>query len=244
MKILLLSDLHLEFGNSVPIVDLSTFDIIVAAGDIGNGVKGAQSLLSTYPTKKIVYVCGNHEFYGSSRDEVLTELYFMTHNLPNFIFLENNARFIDGVYFWGSTLWTDFNLYQDAALGQLTSFQNMRDHRMISDSREWLNWHKCAIRSFKSTMEYVNRSTIAKSVVVTHFLPSIESVDKKYKGSLLNSSFASDLDNLIDHYQPTLWLHGHTHSAVDYQLHSTRVVSNPRGYPEENTEYSPVVIEI
>ena len=30
-----------------------------------------------------------------------------------------------------------------------------------------------------------------------------------------------------------LWLHGHTHSARDYVIGTTRVVCNPRGYPHE-----------
>ena len=28
-------------------------------------------------------------------------------------------------------------------------------------------------------------------------------------------------------------IHGHTHDDFDYQLFGTRVVCNPRGYPEE-----------
>jgi hypothetical protein len=36
------------------------------------------------------------------------------------------------------------------------------------------------------------------------------------------------MDDLIG--QVDLWVHGHTHNAVDYQVGQGRVVSNPRGY--------------
>ncbi|MGH8196257.1 MAG: hypothetical protein ACREQ8_17955 [Woeseiaceae bacterium] len=45
---------------------------------------------------------------------------------------------------------------------------------------------------------------------------------------------ASRLDGLIEQFQPTLWIHGHTHEPSDYELFRTRVVCNPRGYPGEH----------
>ena len=30
-----------------------------------------------------------------------------------------------------------------------------------------------------------------------------------------------------------LWVHGHTHWCVDYEVRGTRVVSNQRGYPHQ-----------
>lgn len=38
---------------------------------------------------------------------------------------------------------------------------------------------------------------------------------------------------LIEKYQPTLWIHGHTHEKADYMIGNTRIVSNPRGYNRE-----------
>jgi hypothetical protein len=36
---------------------------------------------------------------------------------------------------------------------------------------------------------------------------------------------------------PTVWIHGHIHSAHDYEVGDTRIVSNPRGYPHERTNF-------
>jgi len=75
MKIQLLSDLHNEFLRSgridlnhkwsglIPEVET---DIIVLAGDIDTGINGVEWAVkeSERLAKNIVYVLGNHEFYG------------------------------------------------------------------------------------------------------------------------------------------------------------------------------------
>lgn len=43
----------------------------------------------------------------------------------------------------------------------------------------------------------------------------------------------STFEPLIEKGRPALWIHGHTHDAFDYELYGTKVVCNPRGYPEE-----------
>jgi hypothetical protein len=49
---------------------------------------------------------------------------------------------------------------------------------------------------------------------------------------------------LIDVGRPALWLHGHVHHSLDYQLFDTRVVCNPRGYfdLELNPLFNPALI--
>jgi Icc-related predicted phosphoesterase len=68
-------------------------------------------------------------------------------------------------------------------------------------------------------------------VVVGHHCPSEQSVAECYKGNLLNGAFRSRLDAFIEaRPQIRLWLHGHTHHNFDYEIGSTRIVCNPRGY--------------
>jgi Icc-related predicted phosphoesterase len=67
-----------------------------------------------------------------------------------------------------------------------------------------------------------------------------------HRGDLLNPCFASDLSALL---RPPvkLWIHGHTHESMDYDIEGTRVVCNPRGYlPEEpNKRFNPrLVVEV
>lgn len=67
MKVLILSDLHLEFGRMSPAhggerIDEGV-DVVVLAGDIAEGVQGIRWARETFIMKEIVYVAGNHEYY-------------------------------------------------------------------------------------------------------------------------------------------------------------------------------------
>jgi hypothetical protein len=71
-----------------------------------------------------------------------------------------------------------------------------------------------------------------KFVVVGHHSPSKVSTKPQYENDyLLNGAYSSDLSEFIlDHPQIKLWTHGHTHHEFDYNIGSTRIVCNPRGY--------------
>jgi hypothetical protein len=44
----------------------------------------------------------------------------------------------------------------------------------------------------------------------------------------------------VEHSGACLRIHGHVHECKDYFTGSTRVISNPRGYPDEhNTDFAP-----
>lgn len=62
MKIRILSDLHLEFQQWSP--PKAAADIIVLAGDIDLGIHGVEWGRQSFPSSPVVYVPGNHEFYG------------------------------------------------------------------------------------------------------------------------------------------------------------------------------------
>ena len=49
----------------------------------------------------------------------------------------------------------------------------------------------------------------------------------------LAGAFASDVTELMAGDRAQLWIYGHTHRAADVDVNGTRVLSNPRGYPEQ-----------
>jgi Icc-related predicted phosphoesterase len=59
---------------------------------------------------------------------------------------------------------------------------------------------------------------------------------------MLNAAYASDLSDVIEQGRPALWLHGHTHDSCGYQVGSTRIVCNPRGYEDENPKFDPALV--
>lgn len=80
------------------------------------------------------------------------------------------------------------------------------------------------------------------TILVSHHLPHPRSIHRKYQGSPLNPSFASDLSRLMGS-PVALWIHGHTHESCDYFEGGTRVVCNPRGYGpfELNAAFDPIL---
>lgn len=63
MRIRILSDLHVD---SAPVVlPPVKADVIVLAGDIRPGKGALAWIKANFPEQPVVYVLGNHEFYGS-----------------------------------------------------------------------------------------------------------------------------------------------------------------------------------
>jgi Icc-related predicted phosphoesterase len=85
-----------------------------------------------------------------------------------------------------------------------------------------------------------------KNIVVTHHAPSIHSVPEQYKNDPVTSSYASNLENLIQEYQPLYWIHGHIHTPSDYEIGTTKIICNPHGYIDEkyNGYEKELIIEI
>ena len=48
-----------------------------------------------------------------------------------------------------------------------------------------------------------------------------------------DAAYASAYDDLVERSRAVYWIHGHTHHAANYVVGGTRVISNPRGYPDE-----------
>ena len=104
MKLHVLSDLHFEFAPfELPATDA---DVVVLAGDIDVGRRGLE-VARAAGGRPVVYVAGNHEYYGHSIPGLTGELVAATRGAGIHV-LENEAVVIGGVRFLGCTLWTDF----------------------------------------------------------------------------------------------------------------------------------------
>jgi len=233
MKIQVLSDLHIEFAPfSVPHTDA---DLIVLAGDIGVGLDGIK-FAKTLPLP-VIYVTGNHELYNqrfpahidAMRDEAKES---------NVHFLENDSVVINDVKFLGCTLWTDFKVFgRDRFHDSLNTVgRGLMDYQAIKkDDGAAISPYDTLSAHEKSRMWLMNQlgqKTHDKVVVVTHHTPTLQSCPDRYKGELLTAGFASDLEDLMG--KCNLWIHGHTHYCVDFNINGTRIVSNQRGYPRED----------
>jgi len=184
----------------------------------------------------VVYVAGNHEFYHGRWSASLDHLRTECAKLPNVYFLERDIKVINEVYFIGATLWTDCNKGDPLTLHALTDMMN--DYRIIrNDEREYTKLRPAhSMYRHQETLSYL-KSVLPdlkdkKVVFVGHHGPSTMSTHPKYANeTLMNGGYRSDLSEMIlDNPQIVLWTHGHMHDPFDYNIGSTRVVCNPRGY--------------
>jgi Icc-related predicted phosphoesterase len=237
LKIQLISDLHLEFHrdhgrefiSELPVVG----DVLVIAGDMCPILDGTDTwrsamvaLLEKFP--HVVYVPGNHDYFGSSFAAVGDFLPMFARG-RNMSVLVNQRRIIQGVPFIGTTLW-----YGAETHGMLScDAYNIADSQLI---------HPMNMLG----REFLAAEVQADDVVVTHHLPSYGSVAPQFVGSDLNVFFVSDCEDIISARRPQLWLHGHTHTSCDHVVCDTRVVCNPHGYPSERrSEFvNDLVIEV
>ncbi|WP_043588738.1 metallophosphoesterase family protein [Geminisphaera colitermitum] len=235
MRIHLLSDLHLEFAPFVsPRIEV---DCVVLAGDIGTRATGLRWIRETYSGVPVIYVLGNHEFYGE-RLPRLTEKFIEQAAGTNVHILENSSIEIGGFRFFGATLWTDFMLLDAPVEASAAAIADMNDYARV---RHWPSHRKLRphhtreahAHSRRALEEFLTTGDPVKSIVVTHHAPSLSSLPEYRQTDLISSAYASRLDDLILRHQPALWVHGHIHHASDYRIGRTRVVSNPRGYPDE-----------
>lgn len=270
MKLLVLSDLHLEFGEPYTVPEGLEFDAVILAGDIScPGSRAVQwaKLESTFGGRPVVLVPGNHEFYGREIEAELKEMKAVAVD-SNVHILDRDCVVLDGVRFAGCILWTDFQLPVRGPGGQLESNIESNIELAMRSAGERLNdFRVIEIEAQAATrtnrpdkyrpvrrllrpadtlaMHWIDRDWLRRqllepfggpTVVVTHHAPALGSVAERYAEDWLTPSFVSGLPASFFEV-PQLWVHGHTHSPLDYLEGGCRVVSNPRGYKLRNGNF-------
>ncbi|MGG7651648.1 Calcineurin-like phosphoesterase [Pseudomonas frederiksbergensis] len=243
MRIALLSDIHLSV-NALPFPDVDA-DIVVLAGDISRPAAAIEWAKSC--PLPIVYVAGNHEFYGSDLISTYEQLNRLSQGTRIHV-LERSEHVHDGVRFLGCTLWSDYRLFdsaEDRARGVDLATKLMRDYTHIKISPDFPDLFTPAVSQlvFLQTVAWLEdcftRDRTTPTVVVSHFAPTRLSISPLFENSPINASFVSDLEERINVWQPALWLHGHTHGSFDYAVGKTRVICNPRGYAKNGVNENP-----
>ena len=235
MKLALYSDLHLEFlrdGWKPPALDV---DVVILAGDISKHTHGIVWAAATFPGKPVIYVIGNHEFYG--RHIGMIDEVRKTATRLGIYFLENNAIEIDGMRFLRTTLWSDFNLYGNSDDAMLAARQYIGDYSVIRGTSGFIKPQDTAEMHRKAAAwleDELSNPFEGKTVVVTHFAPHLRSVAAEYEGGMMTPYFTVDMAPMMARHKIDLWAFGHTHGNVDFEAENgCRVVSNQRGYPRE-----------
>jgi predicted MPP superfamily phosphohydrolase len=237
MKIYYYSDLHVEFGDEPTVASTKPDDVVVLAGDIHVGWRGIEWARRKWPQTRIVYVLGNHEFYGAEYYTLRAEARACATKLGVDL-LDPDSIVIGGIRFAGCTLWTDFKINGNSEVAQEEAIESLSDYARIAlanrPSRirrrllpaDTVQFHHSELEWLKNTL---SQPFSGKTVVVTHHAPLSEASAQKYRGSLLQAAFCSDLRDMMT-APVSLWISGHTHFSGDCALPSgTRWVSNQAG---------------
>ncbi len=240
MNLWVLSDLHLTnldaFGDKLRIPNAH---ICIAAGDVSDDLESSFKWMTRVlrPHMPVIYVLGNHDFFGRSLDTIFDEARELAARYE-IILLENGVLPVrlgdQQVRIVGSTLWTDFDLHGRAKLAMEMLCESMPEyhHTSVDQTGRRMRpadaWRMHMV-SFEFLMETLSTRFDGKTVVVTHHCPHPNSILEKFRGDSINPAFASDLSDLIYGCGPDLWIHGHTHASHDYMVGNTRILCNPRG---------------
>lgn len=273
MKIQICSDLHINLNKAILQKDIN-FNFkkypLFIAGDVNESADDELSFLKKLNDLNIetFIVAGNHLGYDYIRQRVLLKslgidkplvatrenyMQKLLHNDLNHIhYLENSFVEFDKYIVYGGTMFSDYKLYpkeQEASKQQGERWLNDFKYVYIFDKKQklvrpvnsddYIKYFKKFIKGLKKCLQ------LDKDIIVlSHFAPSIKSIDSKYlnrenrlmsPGYLVNASFASNLEKFIKQ-NPKIkyWIHGHMHDKSDYMIDNCRVICNPYGYFKES----------
>lgn len=220
VKIILMDDIHLEgrqldahvaFRNEIidkvnKVKEEGDIPIIIFAGDIGEGVNGINWFKEI--KTDIVYVLGNHEFWGQDYYEELESIQELV-ELPEYKhinFLHNSSAIIHGIRFVGGTLWSplgvDFPWYNKNYI--------LRYHNVIGDfkritAEKWYTEEN--IQRLKDFLlpHGVPESTIARTIEKKTFNPLLEKEESEKTADYIFKELSNNFDGntiVVTHHLP------------------------------------------
>ena len=256
MRLQLLSDLHLETEEFDP-EPAPGAELLVLAGDIDSTWLGLERFAG-WP-QPVVFIAGNHEYDGRDVETAVPKLRQRCGEL-GITMLERESLVVADdrgrrIRLLATTRWSDFDLFGEAGRAKamragayfMDLMQARRGDRPFD--ADAVRAEALACRGWLEAELMRAPSGWDRTVVVTHFAPSLRSADPRYGARSGTASFCNADDDLIP--RADLWIHGHLHCRQDYRVAraggSTRVVCNARGHTRrgEAEGYAPrLVLEI
>lgn len=255
MKYFLWGDIHSEFEEfDLPATCPAEIDCILCPGDIwtkGRAVKKLERI-AEWAGCPVIATPGNHDYYGDSiwksDERMMRQAQESEHDIR---ILNPGVTEVAGTRIIGAALWTDYRMR--APDGNNWEIRNacesiMNDHKRI-------RWGHGSFRPVRAddlaTLHQEHKSFIANTLetpfegptlVMTHHAPSEQSIKFRGISEHVDHAYASNLEDFILDHAPDIWVHSHTHNREDYMIGDCRVLSNSKGYPDQNTGFDRDVI--
>ena len=237
--------------------------MLVIAGDlIPRMERGVRWILERVTDRQVIYVPGNHEFYGADIDLTVEKARALAAG-TNAHILQNDTVQIEDVTFIGATFWTDFNLFGDPGRAMVAAAEYMNDYKKIRTGGYLYRLRPShTLQRHRQSREFIanelRKPKVGTRVVVTHMAPHPSAIRPAFDEEITSAAYASDASDLMA-MGVDAWIHGHTHETYDRMVAYDRVaagvrmVTNQKGYgpfpPTEptwdNPDFDPnFVIEI
>ncbi len=269
MKFNICSDIHINLNEDINLNLKHDKDIVtLIAGDISGDMKTrdkwfAEQIKNGYHG---FFVEGNHILYGDhnlsldKKIELLKNKYNSHHT--GFKFLENDHIFYEEekVLLIGCILWSDFKYGMSDGLFHKKYMNKVEFQEFIEEYGSTrffgLSWEDLA-SIHKSSLDYITNTiekyrslyeNNLKVIMLTHYGVSTFAISDKWKESIMNVAYISDLSKFIlNNSCIKYWISGHTHYSYDYKLNECRCICNPFGFiqRQENIGFnSNFIIEV
>jgi hypothetical protein len=256
------SDLHLEFFKGIDFATLlkPVAPILVLAGDIGPaGAQNTRDFLSwcSERWRHVIWVFGNHEYYimysqkrwkflepekvrTMAEREAAARVWLAA--LPNVHFLQGETVDLEGIRFFGATLWTHVSDEVHAEYGD-----KIADFRAIIAERSEAGEALALRNPFRNRLHEEHLAALRKAlatpfdgplVVVTHHLPVGLVAPAIYHGEPTNPYYSNELWPELKSGRVNAWICGHSHGRTIMEKPCLCVL-NARGYPKQQVPENP-----
>jgi len=201
------------------------FDVLVVAGDLITKMeRGVAWLLARVANCPVIYVAGNHEFYGCDIDRTVEKARALAAG-TNVHVLQNNSILIDGVTFIGATFWTDFDLFGDPDYAMMVAAETMNDYRKIRlRNYQYRLRPQHTLARHRESRDFIaselRKPKTTRRVVVTHMGPHPDAVRRGFERDIASAAYTSDCSDLMA-MGVDAWIYGHTHE------HEARKIGAP-----------------
>lgn len=234
MKVQFASDLHLEMAANAAWLQSHPLevvgDILVLAGDTAYLDEGCPNWFLDWASnsyQQVLLIPGNHEYYhygdiakrGDSWQWMLRE---------NVGYYYNKVVNIDNVDFILSTMWShipEVDMFQ-VQRGLNDFYQVLCNGELLTPDDFNAEHEQCK----QFITESIADSKAEHIVVVTHHVPTQQCIAPQHQGSTLSSAFAVEMGNIIANSKIDYWIYGHSHTNIDAEIGSTKIVANQLGY--------------
>ena len=239
MKIQYCSDLHLEFSENkdflkqYPIEPIG--EILLLAGNI------LPFALHKQPCEFIDFVAdnfeavywipGNHEYYHFDLGTVTSPLF---EKFRENVFLINNQTITyKNTNIVCSTLWSNISAANEFVVQQkVNDFHLIKMNGNKFTPADFNHLHKTDFDFLKNVLAKIDA---AKTILITHYVPTLMNYPAQYKGSNINEAFAVELHGFIENSNLPYWIYGHHHcSTAEFKIGKTALLTNQLGYVKYN----------